>query len=1051
MTYLKDKLISKGPVAWMARNPVASNLLMIVLLVGGLFSAATIKKEVFPDFALDFVTVSVSYPGASPEEVERGIVMVVEENLRGLEGVKEVTSRASEGSGSVTAEVLEGADRQKIYQDVQQEVSRITTFPEDAERPVVALSDRMRDVIDFVLYGNVPEEVMAEQAEIIKDRLLQHPGITKLSITGIRPYQITISPSQDTLRAYGLTLKDVAQRVNALAVELPGGGIKTTSGEILLRMDERNDYGNQFAELPIITTADGSLVRLRDIAEIKDGFDEESEHFVNWNGVRAIKMDVYRVGDQTPLDVVAAVREVLDEVKGELPQGLKIHERRNTGKIYEQRFNLLMKNGAIGLLLVLLILGLFLEPRLAFWVMMGIPVSFLGGLLLLPAFGVSINIISMFAFLIALGIVVDDAIVVGENVFEHRQVGDNPLFSSIRGTREVAMPVTFSVLTNIVTFLPMLFLPGFIGKIWFVIPVVVNLVFFISLMECVFVLPSHLGHLKMGTTFAIARGYKKFQNGFNWLFFGFVNRIYQPILKTAIHWRYLVLASGLMLLIGTIAYVKSGRIGIVPMMSVDADYSAATAVLPYGAPVENTFKVRDRLIKTAEKIIAENGGTNLSFGVYADVGRSFNGVSGSHVVMVEAYLTEPEVRPLSTPEFTELWKKEFGAVAGIETLLFESNRGGPGGGSSLSIGLAHNDIDMLESAASELAGRLAQFPIVSDIDDGYADGKPQFNFKMLPEGLALGLTAADVARQVRSSFYGAEAFRQQRGRNEIKVMVRLPDEERRSEYDLEHLLIRTPAGKDVPLRDVASVSRGRAYTSITRLDGRRLLTVTANVNPRGESERILALVLKDFMPELEQKHPGLSQVFRGKQKDIREGMSSLFKGFIAALLVIYALLAIPFRSYTQPLIIMTCIPFGIVGAVLAHVLLGYPLSMISLMGIVALAGVVVNDSLVLIDYANNEVKRGVAMRESIVNAGVRRFRPVLLTTLTTFGGLAPMIFETSRQARFMIPMAISLGFGILFATFITLFLVPALYVMIEDFHNARGYLYGKKNNKFSNG
>jgi multidrug efflux pump subunit AcrB len=351
---------------------------------------------------------------------------------------------------------------------------------------------------------------------------------------------------------------------------------------------------------------------------------------------------------------------------------------------------------------------------------------------------------------------------------------------------------------------------------------------------------------------------------------------------------------------------------------------------------------------------------------------------------------------------------------------------------------------MLESAASELADKLAEFPIVSDIDDGYADGKPQFNFKMLPEGMALGLTASDVARQVRSSFYGAEAFRQQRGRNEIKVMVRLPDAERRSEYDLDHLLIRTPAGTDVPLRDVASVSRGRAYTSINRLDGRRLLTVTANVNPRGESERILALVLKDFMPELKQKYPGLSQVFRGKQKDIREGMSALFKGFIVALLVIYALLAIPFRSYTQPLIIMTCIPFGIVGAVLAHVVLGYPLSMISLMGIVALAGVVVNDSLVLVDYANNEVKRGVGMRDAIVNAGVRRFRPVLLTTLTTFFGLAPMIFETSRQARFLIPMAISLGFGILFATFITLFLVPSLYVMIEDLHKAWDTLYGGK-------
>ena len=1037
-----DKTIAKGAVAWMARNPVASNLLMIVLLVGGLLTSTSIKKEVFPDFELDFVTVSVSYPGASPEEVERGIVMVVEENLRGLEGVKEVTSVAREGHGSVVAELIEGAERQKIFQDVQQEVSRIRTFPEDAERPIVSLSTRQRDVIDFVLFGDVPENVLAEQAEMIKDRLLEHPDVTKLEISGVRPYQITISPSRDTLRAYGLTLTDIATRVRALALELPGGGIKTTSGEILLRMDERRDYGNQFAELPIITTADGSIVRLRDIAEIKDGFDEETERFLVWNGLPAVKMDVFRIGNQTPLTVVAGVREVLDKVINELPAGLQICERRNRADVYRQRFELLMKNGVLGLVLVLAILGLFLEPRLAFWVMMGIPVSFLGGLLLLPLFGVSFNVISMFAFLIALGIVVDDAIVVGENVFEHRQSGDDAMFSSIRGAREVAVPVTFSVLTNIVTFVPLMFLPGVIGKIWFVVPIVVNLVFFISLMECLFVLPAHLGHLKQGDRkFFVSRAYHRFQMGFNRVFFGFVNLIYQPLLKLSIFMRYLTLAIGVFLLVATIAFIKSGRIGLVPMISVESDYSAATAVLPYGSPVANTFAVRDKLIKAAQKVVAENGGTNLSFGVYADVGCSYNGVSGSHVVMVETYLTEPEVRPIPTTKFTELWQKEVGVIPGVETMLFEADRGGPGSGASLSVGLYHSDIEMLESAASDLAERLAEFPIVSDIDDGYADGKPQYDLKMRPEGLALGLTAADVARQVRSAFYGAEAFRQQRGRNEIKVMVRLPEHERRSEYDLDQLLIRTPAGTDVPLRDVAALDRGRAYTTINRLDGRRLLTVTANVNPKSESERMLNIVLSDILPELQQKYPGLAQVFRGRQKDIREGMSSLYKGFVFALLVIYAMLAIPFKSYTQPIIIMTCIPFGIVGALFAHVMLGYPLSMISLMGIVALSGVVVNDSLVLVDYANNEVRRGCAVIESITNACVRRFRPVLLTTLTTFLGLAPMIFESSSQARFMVPMAISLGFGILFATFITLFLVPALYVVIEDFHRSWDRLY----------
>ena len=1042
----------RGYIAWMARNPVTANLVMLMLLIGGLITAGRIKKEVFPDFDLDRVSIVVRYPGASPEEVERAIVLAVEESIRGLEGVKEVSSTASEGSASIQAELLDDVDAQKVYQEIQQEVDRITTFPEDAEEPIVSLASRRRGVLDIALYGDVPERVLREQAEIIRDRFLASEDITQVELTGIRDFEITVSLSRDTLRKYNLTLGEVAARIDALALELPGGGIKTEAGEILLRMKDRRDYGEQFAGLPIITKNDGTVVLLGDIAEIRDGFDEDADRFASWNGSPAVMINIYRIGDQTPISVSKAGRELIDELNQELPPGLKLAVRRDRSDIYRQRINLLRKNGIIGIILVMALLGLFLEARLAFWVMMGIPISFLGGMILLPYTGTSINLISMFAFLIALGIVVDDAIVVGENVYEHRQGGDSFLCAAIRGTQEVCVPVTFSVLTNMVTFLPLMFLPGFIGKIWFFIPVVVNLVFLFSLLECLFILPAHLGHAKPGESrFPPLRWLHGVQQPFSRFFMRKVRTVYGPVLETCLRNRYIVVAIGIAVLAVTVGYVRSQRIGMVPMMAAESDWSTVTAVLPYGSPVEKTFAVRDRLVKAAERVAdrvdAAHEGTEFMRGVYADVGDRFRGLAGSHTVEVRAYLCSAKERArieYSTVDFTQAWRKEAGEIVGLEAILFQADQGGPGSGPSLSLKLSHSNSETLDKASSALAEALEEFPIVSDVDDGFSPGKQQLDFRMRPEGLALGVTARDVARQVRNAFHGAEAMRQQRGRNEVKIETRLPREERLSEHDLDELLIRTPAGAMVPLRDVAAVKRGRAYTSINREDGKRTVTVTANVTPRSQSENVLSDVLGNVVPELKTRFPGLSQGFSGRQEDLREGMSALFLGFCVAVIAVYALLAIPFRSYTQPLIIMTCIPFGIVGAVIAHVAMGYPLSLMSMMGIVALSGVVVNDSLVLIDFANGERKRGAGSHDAVCTAGVRRFRPILLTSLTTFFGLSPMIFETSRQAKFMIPMAISLGFGILFSTVITLLLVPCLYLIIDDFHGLGNLLLGRR-------
>ncbi len=1027
-----NQTVGPGPIAWMAENHVAANLLMLTLLVGGLYTILSIKKEVFPDFELDLVSITVPYPGASPEEVERGIIRAIEENIRGLEGIKEIYATAAESRAQIRVELLEGEDSQRIYQDIQQEVARITTFPDDSERPIVRLLTRRREVLDLALYGDVSERTLRDQAELVRDRLLMNPNITQVDLSGVRDPQITVSISRDTLRKYGLTLRDISRKLESLAVELPGGGIKTRGGEILLRMKERRDHGDEFATLPIIAGPDGTMVKLGDIATVTDDFDEDMEQYASWNGMPAVMINVFRVGDQTPVSVSEAARGVLDQINEELPPHMGIVVRRDMSDIYLQRLELLSKNGLIGLVLVLAMLTMFLDAGLAFWVAMGIPISFLGGMILLPHFGVSINMISMFAFIVALGIVVDDAIVVGENIYEHRLRGDRFLYSAVAGTREVAMPVCFSIATNLVAFSPLMFLPGFIGKIWLSIPIVVMTVFVISLLECLFILPAHLSAAPRKRSGGLANRFRSWQQSFERAFMRSVNRIYGPILRFVLRNRYVVVAIGLSAVVITMGYVDSRRIGVVPMMRIESDYATVNAALPYGSPVERTRLVQDRLIATAQRVAAANGGDQLMRGIFAEIGEEFRSQTGGHVVEVRVYLTDPKQRPIPTSVFTDLWRKETGVIPGVEAILFESDGGGPGSGASLSIQLLHSDNEVLDQASAELAERLAEFPIVSDIDDGYSPGKPQLDFTMLPEGLALGLTSADVARQVRDAFYGAEALRQQRGRDEIKVKVKLPPGERLSEHDLDEMLIRTPTGADVPLLDVAKVKRGRAYTSINRKDGRRAVDVTANVIPRDQSENVLEDVMTLAIPELKVKYPGLSQGFSGRQEDLREGMNSLKSGFLVAMLCIYVILAIPFRSYLQPLIVMICIPFGLVGAVIAHIFMGYPLSLMSMMGMVALSGVVVNDSLLLIHYANEQRRNGSTSLEAILLAGIRRFRPIMLTTMTTFFGLAPIIFETSRQARFMIPMAISLGFGILFATLVTLILVPSLYLVTED-------------------
>ncbi len=1028
----------EGMIGLTTRHPVAANLLMLFLLVGGFFMTAHIKQEVFPEFSLDRVVVTVPYPASSPEEVEKGIVEAVEEAVRGLDGVKRVTATAAQNYGQVVVELLEGTDPNKALQDIKNAVDSITSFPEDAETPRIRLATNRRQVLSLVIFGDIGRHALRDLAESVREELLARKGITLVTLSGIRPEEISIQISRDTLRKYGLTLEQVARTIRASAIELPCGAVRTRAGDILLRVYERRDWARQFWNIPVLSRPDGSRILLGRIATIQDTF-ADSDDEAWFNGKPSIKLQVYRTGDQTPMQVSRIVRGYLARLRGRLPKGVDAAVWNDMSEVYADRIRLLLKNAAMGLSLVLLLLGAFLETRLAFWVAMGIPTSFVGAMLFLPAMDVSINMVSLFAFIISLGIVVDDAIIVGENVYKLRQDGLGFVDAAIQGTRQIAVPVIFSVLTNIAAFVPMFYVPGFIGKIFRVIPAVVVTVFTISLLEALLILPAHLGHSRppsrRGLFFGLARIQAAANHGLDW----FIRRAYRPLLALATRARYPTFAVGIALLALTLGYIKSGRIAFIAMPRVETDVATANIQLPYGSPAANTRAVVRRLVRVADQIMAEYGGRQrVCRGVYARVGglslgRHGGGGSGQgHLGTVQVFFVPADQRPFTTSEFVKRWRRRVGEVVGVKSLVYASDFGGPSAGNAINVQLMHKNMDTLHAAARALARRLARIQGVRDVDVGFSPGKPQWDFTVRPEGRSLGLTALEIGRQVRNAYYGAEAFRQQRGRNEVKVMVRYPYADRHRLHSVEDFLLRTPHGGEIPLSEAAAVHPGRAYTTIQRVDARRVVNVTADVVPRSLNTVVIRTLKTSVLPQLMADYPGLGYSLEGEQRELRDAMHALMRGFVLAMIAIFAMLAIPFESYVQPLIVMTSIPFGIVGAVVGHVMMGYNLSIISMMGIVALSGVVVNDALVLIDYTNERRRSGAPPRQAVMEAGMRRFRPILLTSLTTFFGLMPMIFETSVQARFLIPMAISLGYGILFATGITLLLVPALYLILED-------------------
>lgn len=1040
------KVRQSGPIAWMARNGVTANLLMAAFLLGGLLMMTQVKQEVFPEFDLDLISINMIYPGASPEEVEQGIVKAIEEEIIGLDGIKRVSSTAREGVGSVVIELLLGANANKALQDVKNAVDSIQSFPEDAERPIVSLLTNRNQVISLVLHGEQSEKILKDLGEKVRSDLLDNEGITLVELNGVRKPEISIEISQENLRKYNMTLNMVARRIDAAALELPGGRVKTEGGEVLVRTTERRDWAREYADLPIIINNDGTKVLLRDIATIKDTF-EDTDLYTSYMGEPAVRIDVYRVGDQTPREVSDTVKAYVEKLEGELPPSVSVSIWNDYSEILDDRIDLLVRNAMFGLVLVLFFLGLFLDIRLAFWVTLGIPIAILGSMLFVPAVGVSINMISLFAIIVTIGIVVDDAVVVGENIFSMRQRGYTYMQAAIRGAQQMAMPVTFAILTNIAAFLPLMFVPGITGKFFIVIPQMVLGIFVVSLIEALFILPAHLSHKAKNESGGIIGWLNRRRAWFPKFIVMLRDKTYLPTLRFALQWRYATMSLAVVLLFVTFGLIGSGRVEFSFMPKIESERISVVATLPFGSPVEETRKVQEQLIETANEIIEENGGESIIRGMFSQLGSAQidggmvnvgSALGGGHATNVQIYLVPLDDRDISAAEFVREWNRRNKNLVGLETLTF-SYSAGPGSGQPISFLITHPDTATLEKAAAELAEALEGYTGVRDIDDGFTGGKEQLDFEMKPTAQSLGITALDLARQVRASFFGAEALRNQRGRDEVRVYVRLPEEERRSVYNVEELIIRAPGGQEIPLKEAATVKRGRSYTEINRVDGKRVLNVTADIEEgTANAGKVIAEITSNELQEILGKYDGLSYLLDGEQRDQAEAMSALGFGFIMALFGIFALLAIPFKSYFQPIIIMISIPFGIVGAVIGHMVMGYELSIISMFGIIALAGVVVNGGLLLINQANKVHWAGDTPFNAAMNAGKRRFRPIVLTSMTTFIGLAPMIFETSLQARFLIPMAISLGFGILFSTGISLVLIPCLFLIIFDFKKLLG-------------
>jgi multidrug efflux pump subunit AcrB len=1030
-------------LAAFARNSVFANIMLVLIFLSGGLSVWFMSREGLPEFSLDMILIKVSYPGADPEEVEEGVNRRIEEALEGLEGLKLVETTAYENLSITRLEVKKSYDTDKVMDEVRTKINAISTFPPIAEKPSIEELSVIEPVMMLYLSADMPERRIKEWAEQIKEEIQQLAPVSKVSIFGARDYEIAIEVSEERMRQYGLTFDQVTAAVRCGNLNLGGGIIRTQGEEIRLRTMGRKYTDKELSSIVVLARPGGQVITLDRLADIKDDFSEDPiAGFVN--GDPAVIFWIAKTPDEDALAISDTVTSYLTQRAAQLPQGVNLKVLSDLTSMLRSRINLMVKNGIIGMSIVFLMLYIFLNARLSFWGGLGIPISIAGALTILWALGDTINMISLFGFIMVLGVVVDDAIVVGEAIYVHRKLGKPPLRAAIDGISEVGMPVIAAVLTSIVAFVPLLYVGGIMGKFIAIMPAVVIACLVVSLIECLLMLPAHLSHLSDPNktnnnllnvvTRMLGRIHRTTSNGMEW----FVQNMYMSFLSKALYWRYISLSVAIAVFFLSLGIVRSGIIKFEVMPEIDGYIMTASVEYPNGTPDEVTIDTLDRIeaaLLRLEKRTKTISGESMLVDRFKLLGQTLGGFPrfGSHVGTVQAYMLPSDRRGVLAKELMAQWEEEIGVLPGVKSLTFTGLSTGPPG-DPIEIWVQGHHIADILAASDDLMARLKKFKGVYQVRSDFSAGKNEIRLSLKPEAHTLGLTVEDLARQIYAGYYGDEALRLQRGRDDVRVKVRYTADERRHLSDLERVRIRTPNGLEVPLLSVADLTYAPGYATISRVDGMRKIVVNAGVDTTKANANEIIMELKaNYFPELMGNYPGLIVAQQGEQKKTREAFKPLMIGYPLALLGIFIIIATIFRSYAQPFVIMFTVPFGIIGAIMGHLIMGYNLSIISIFGMVALTGVVVNDAIVLIERVNENLAEGMPFFESILAGGARRFRAIFLTSVSTVGGLAPLIFETDFQARFLIPMALSLAAGVAFATVLTLVLVPSLLAILNDF------------------
>ncbi|MGJ8652030.1 MAG: efflux RND transporter permease subunit [Opitutaceae bacterium] len=1034
--------IKKHPfIAWFCDNSVVANILMLVILGMGVSTAFSVRKEAFPSFDAQSVRISVPFRGGTPEDVERGVSIKIEEALQGIEGIDRIESTSTDSSSVVVVDAIEDYPISKLLEEIKIEIDAINSFPAQAENYVITERKRSHNVLRINLHGNVSEAALKEATRELRDELLKLEGINLVDTTGTRNYEISIEVSEDKLRLFNLTFNEVTQAISSNSIDLSGGVIRSDSGDISIRSENQAYVSDDFAQLPLRTTADGTRILLSDVAEIRDGFVDQ-RILSRFEGERSAGLEITMEGNGDIIQKAKIASEFVknyEEAHG-LPKGVKITAWDDGSEPIRSRLGLLIGNGLTGVLLVLVTLALFLNFKLAVWVALGIPISIAGALAMFPVgfIDVSLNQLTAFAFIIVLGIIVDDAIVIGESIYTAKEEDEksgkpiNELKSTVRGVSRVVTPATFGVITTIAAFYPLTQVTGRMGNVFGQIATGVILCLIFSLIESKLILPSHLNHIrvKQSPKNVISRSWVRFQSSIARGLAYFVRKVYQPALRFIIPYRYITLAGFIAVLFLIAGLLPSGQLRFVFFPNIFRDSISANLEIEQGLPVdylhENAEMISAALEKTVRELEKKSGDKILRH-------ISINASSNTNV-SIAAELTSSESRVITTGDVVAAWRKNVPPIAGAKAFSLSGRAGPPNQG--LNIQLMSQSLDELKAAADAMKAKVATYTGVSDIQDTFDSGRPEIKMEITPSGQAAGFDKRELVNNVRSAFFGQEAQRIQRGRDEVRVMVRYPYEDRTQLETLREMRVRAEDGTAIPFSIVADTSYGDSLASIKRADNSRIVSVQAEVDKAITSgDEVLALLQEEYFPTFKAEFPEVDISLVGEAEQRAKSMKSLISGFQLSILMIYILIAIPLKSYTKPLFIMSVIPFGIIGALMGHYIMGISVSILSIFGILALSGIVVNDSLVLV-YRVDDLRREnpeMSLAEIIVEAGGQRFRAILLTTLTTFVGLIPLLAETSVQAQFLKPMAVSVGFGVMFATGITLILLPMILLIARDF------------------